>query len=246
MTLNLSKIISHAILALGFAAVLLPAALAQANIRSVTFYTVKPDRVRDFQSHIKEYNAVLAKGGSERYNSVWLSLTGPRTWALARYFKTWAESDAGADPKMKESASELAQINLRIVDCIESSRRVVEEIDPELSVPDTNTVPKMIRVLVTEVRPDKVNEYLALAKSDILPAIKKSGAKDFNFAHGRFGEPGSTLTSVLGFDRWAELDERLGAQKGLDKQGYAAMIAKIMPLVVSSQFDIASSTTSVI
>ena len=96
----------------------------------------------------------------------------------------------------------------------------------------------MIRVLVTQVRADKVNDYLALVKSDILPAVKKSGAKDYSTAQGRFGEPNAVVTSVLGFNNWAELDEGIGAQKALGKEGYAGLLTKVRLLVVSSQYDI--------
>ena len=238
MTLNLKTIVRRCTVAVAFAASLVTCASAQANIRSVTFYTVKPDRNSDFQSHIKEYNALMAKGGSERYSSVWLSLTGPRTWALARYYKTWAELDAGADPKMKVLAAELTQINIRITDCIESSHRVIEEVNPDLSLPESGSIPKMIRVLVTQVRADKVPDYLALVKSDILPAVKKSGAKDYTIAQGRFGESGSTITSVLGFNAWAEFDQGLGVEKGIGKEGLAALLAKLRPLIATSQYDI--------
>jgi hypothetical protein len=115
-------------------------------------------------AEIKQYNALLAKGGSTHYGSVWLSLTGPRTYALATYYKTWADFDAGADPKMKDLATDLARISMRINDCTESSRRVIEEVKPDLSLPDSGKMPTLIRVLVTQIRPDKVNNYLALVK----------------------------------------------------------------------------------
>ena len=164
MRLNLRKVVCHCILAVGVAAALVTSASAQGNIRSVTFYTVKPDRVGDFMAEIKQYNALLAKGGSTHYGSVWLSLTGPRTYALATYYKTWADFDAGADPKMKDLATDLARISMRINDCTESSRRVIEEVKPDLSLPDSGKMPTLIRVLVTQIRPDKVNNYLALVK----------------------------------------------------------------------------------
>ena len=239
MRLNLRKAVCHSILAVGVAAALVTSAAAQdANIRSVTFYTVKPDRIGDFQAEIKQYNALLAKGGSTHYGSVWLSLTGPRTYALAVNHKTWAELDAGADPKMKEQEVDLARINMRIGDCAESWHRVIEEVNPDLSLPDSGKMPTMIRVLVTQVRPDKVNDYLALVKSDILPAVKKSGAKDYSIARGQFGEPSTTVISVLGLNNWADLDGGLGVEKALGKEGFQSFLLKMAPLIVSSQFDI--------
>src|SRR6476661_9496667 len=113
------KALCCSILAAGLAAALGTTASAQGNIRSVTFYTVKPERIGDFLAEIKQYNALLAKGGSTRTYTMWLSLTGPRTYAQAVYYKTWADLDAGADPKMKEQATDLARIGMRITDCTE-------------------------------------------------------------------------------------------------------------------------------
>ncbi len=67
-----------------------PASAQDANIRSVTFYTVKPDRIGDFQAEVKEYNAILAKAGSDRYSTIWVALTGPYSKQASDYTK-WAD-----------------------------------------------------------------------------------------------------------------------------------------------------------
>jgi len=133
---------------------------------------------------------------------------------------------------------DLAQINMRIVDCTESWHRIIEEVNPDLSLPDSGTIPTMIRVLVSQIRPDKVNDYLALVKSDILPAIKKTGQKDYSIAQGRYGEPSATITSVAGLRNWADLDGGFGVEKALGKEGYQTFLLKLTPLVTSTQFDI--------
>ena len=109
------------------AAVLIAPARAQ-NIRSVRFYTVKPDRVADYLAASKEYVAVLTKGGSDRSFSMWHSLSGANQYALIFPANTkWANLDAGPDPKMKgQAAAELQSVDTRIIQCVESSRRVIE------------------------------------------------------------------------------------------------------------------------
>jgi hypothetical protein len=235
----LGRVVCQCIFAMAVVAALASSASAQGgSIRSVTLYTVKPDRVGDFQAEIKEYNAVLAKGGSTRYDSVWLSLTGPREYALVSYRDKWADLDAGADPKMKDQAADLARIGLRIIACTESSRRIIDEIRPELSLPDSGEVPKMIRVLVTDVRPDKIGDYLDLMKNEILPAVKKGGVKDYTFASRRFGAPNTQFISVAGMSSWADFDGEFGAEKGLGKEGYKALVTKVRMLIASSQYDV--------
>ncbi len=214
-----------------------PVSAQDGNIRSITFYTVKPDRIGDFQAEIKEYNAVMAKGGSARYSSMWSSLTGTREFARVSYLSKWADLDTGADPKMKDQAADLARISVRIIDCTESWRRTIEEMIPDLSLPPSGDMPKMVRVLVTEVRPDKYKEYLDLVKNEILPAAQKGGLKDYTIAEARYGGPNTQITSVAGMNNWADLDGGFGVEKGLGKEGYQALLVKVRQLIVQAEVD---------
>jgi len=232
MTSHLRKFVCSSILALAVTAGLAASASAQqGNIQSVTFYTVKPDRVGDFQAEIKEFNAIYAKGGSTNYSSMWVSLTGPREYVRAQYYNKWADLDAGTDPKLKDQAADLARISLRIIDCTESWRRIIAEVQPDLSVLTLTEMPKMIRVLTTDVRPDKYNDYLALVKSDILPAAQKGGLKWYEFSEMRYGAPNTEVTSIVTMDSWGDLDGGVGIQKALGKDGYQALAEKVRPLI---------------
>ncbi len=216
-----------------------PASAQEPNIRSITFYTVKPDRIADFQAEIKEYNATLAKAGSDRYSTIWVSLTGPYEYARVQMYSKWADLDATVDkdPKLKDQAVDLARLATHIIECTSSWRREIDVVNPDLSLPDSGgDEPKMIRVLVTQVRPEKYRDYLEFQKNVILPAIKKSGTKDYNFADVHFGEPGPTFVSVVGFNNWADLDDGVGAEKGVTKDEYKAIVDQAHALIVSSDF----------
>jgi hypothetical protein len=226
-------------IALAAAALVTPAAAQDGNIRSVTFYTVKSDRVSDFQAEIKAYNALLAKGSSTHYGSVWMSVTGPHEYAHVIMYKNWADLDydMAADTQLKGQAMDLERIAMRINDCAVSSRRVIEEILPEYNI-SSDDVPKMIRVLQTQVRPEKYHDYLELLKHDIFPAVKKAGTKDYNVAVERFGESNMQITSVAGFNSWADLDAGVGAQKALSKDDYQALLDKVRASATGSEYDI--------
>lgn len=223
---------------LAVAALATPASAQDANIRSVTFYTVKPDRIADFQAEIKEYNAILAKAGSDRYSTVWVGITGPHEYARVQLYTKWADLDAAIDkdPKLKDQAADLDLLATHIIECTSSWRREIQVVNPDLSLPDSGNEPKMIRVLVTQVRPEKFRDYLEFQKNVILPAIKKSGAKDYNFADVHFGDPGPTFVSVVGFNNWADLDDGVGAEKGVTKDEYQAIVDQAHSLIVSSNF----------
>src|SRR3979411_2303105 len=83
----------------------MPMPAQQPNLRSITRYRVKPDRVGDFAAAIKEFNAVLKKGGSDKPYTIWISQSGPREYLQIRYYTKWAELDFTRDPKMKEQAA---------------------------------------------------------------------------------------------------------------------------------------------
>ena len=231
----LRRVVCQSIFAMAVVAALASTAFAQdANIRSVTLYTIKPDRVGDFQAAVKEYDAILAKSGSERYASTWVSLTGPHEYARVAYHTKWAELDATTDPKTKDQAGDLARISARIADCEESSRRIIDEVIPELSLPPSGEIPKMIRVLVSDIRPDKIGDYRDLVKNEILPGVKKGGVKDYTFAARRFGAPNTQFISVAGMDSWADFDGEFGAEKGLGKEGYQALLLRASTTCIAS------------
>lgn len=236
MQLNPKTIVSRSLLAAALVTSLITFASAQTgNIRSITFVTVKPDRIGDFQAELKEVHALMKKDSSARYSSVWMSLTGPREYAIVSYYDKWAELDAGADPKTKDDAADLARLQTRMIDCAASWRRTIEEIQPDLSLPMSMDMPKMVRVLTTLVRPEKYKEYLDLVKSDVVPAAKKAGLKTYIFAEARYGAPNTQVTSVIAMDKWADQDEPLGIEKALGKDGYQALLGKVRPLIVQAE-----------
>ena len=75
-------------------------------------------------------------------------------------------------------------------------------------------------------------------KHDIFPAVQKAGTKDYSVAVERFGESNMQITSVTGFNSWADLDAGIGAQKGLSKAEYQALLDKVRTLATGSEYDI--------
>jgi hypothetical protein len=234
MGINLRSVVCRVVLVAAVGAGLVTIASAQ-NIRSITFVSVKPDRIGDFQAELKELHALMKKDNSTRYSSVWMSLTGPREYAIVSYHSKWSELDAGADPNTKDDAGDLARLQTRMVDCAASWRRTIEEIQPDLSLPTSTEMPKMVRVLTTVVRPEKYKEYLDLVKSDVLPAAQKGGLKTYIFAEARYGAPNTQVSSVIAMDKWADLDEPMGIEKALGKEGYQALLVKVRPLIVQAE-----------
>lgn len=212
----------------------------QPSIRSVTFATIKADRVADYLAAVKEIAVLMQKGGSERPYSTWVSLSGPREYAVVRYTSKWAEYDTVLEAKLQPMAGQLTALLSRINSTIESSRRVIYALESELSLPLPNSDPQpMARVLRTWIRPDQVNAYRALIKSDVLPAMKKSGSQLFSVARVRFGGSTYEYNSVTGLDKWAELDGEVPLVTAMGGQAaYDKFLAKMRPMITRSEYEL--------
>ena len=213
----------------------------QPKVRSVIFSTIKPDRIGDYLSATRDFTEAVKKAGSERSYSTWLSLSGPREYALVRYHTKWSEFDSlpAAEPALKGIAGQLSALNARINATIESSRRVMYVLEHDLSLPLSDAPPQPIaQVLRTWVRPDQLEAYRALVKSDLLPAAKKSGVKAYSVAHVRAGGANQEFNTVSFLDNWAALDGESPIVTGLGGQAaYDKFLAKLRPLVTRTEYE---------
>ncbi len=213
------------------------------KIRSIIHYTVKPDRTGDFEGALKEYNGVLRKAGWQKNATWWLSLSGKREYILVRYHEKYAEFDTSQDPALKEVRPELTRISARMMNCVESMERVIDEVQPELSLPRSKEIPPMISLLRVRVRPERVNDYIAAIKSDFMPAMKKSDIKAFVTARVRYGASRMEFRSSLGLKDWADLDSPSDVVKAMGAEAYQRYLAKINPMLTSVELNLARFST---
>ena len=211
----------------------------QPAIRVATHYTIKADRVGEFLSATKDYAEALRKGGSERPFGLWASLSGPTEYVVVAHRTKWAELDVIREPKLKDMEPQLTALRSRINSTIESSQRVIEALEADLSLPMPSGDPQpLARVMRTWVKPEHVNAYMALVKSDVLPAAKKSGQKLFSVGRVRFGGSTYQFSTVTAFANWAEMDSppALTAAMG-GEAAYQKFLAKLRPLVTRNEYE---------
>jgi len=181
----------------------------------------------------KQFAAELKKAAGPRAWYVFALMSGPRAYIVVRYYQKWADLDQPLTP-----TPQITGLLARINSCVESSERRIDVIDPSLSIRETAAIPELIQVVRVSVRPDKVNEYLALAKSVSLPAFKKAGVKRRIFARVRLGGPSTDFVTSTGLEKWADLDGPNPFQKASGEKGYQDYLSKLTPLIYRSQFDL--------
>ena len=208
------------------------------TIESISFHRVKQDRIGDFLTANKEYTDIVRKLGTDRYFSMWESLSGDREFVRITYQDKYADFDRGADPKTKDQAGVLRELVARMSQCQGDTHRIIAEIQPALSLPQSMELPKMIRVSRSDVKGDKVEEYVALMKNETLPAIKKSGVKAYKVLRIRYGGSLAEFAAVTGFDSWGDLDGGSAVQKGMAPAAYERLLTRLGELTVHRETNI--------
>jgi len=141
---------------------------AAANIRSITRFAVKPERAGDFRSLVKEINGVFAKAGHKTGTTWWLSESGRGELVVVAYHTTWAEMNE-PPAAIREARADLAPLRARLGQCYDRMERIVDVILPEYSIRSSEG-PARVSVLRLLIKPESVDPFLQLVKSDLFPA----------------------------------------------------------------------------
>jgi len=209
---------------------------AQGNIRSILFIKVKLGHEDSWKAAVKDYVATMKSAGSEQSFTMWESQSGPNLHAVVWYSTKWKE--VGEDnPKLKSHEMEMAALFRRLDADTDSLETWIDEMQPDLMIASKD-MPPFVRTGRTRVESGKMADVLAILRSDVVPAVKKSGATSFGMAVGRFGTLSNEIHSYLGISGWGDLDGPIGAEKGMTPAEWKAFQAKIGPLIEGTQWDV--------
>lgn len=219
-------------------ALCMPAWAQRQPIRRALMTTVKADRTADFEAAVKQYNEVLSKKiEGARSRSMFQALTGAHQYMLVRDYDKWADLDAGPVSKAIAANPELSMINLRMNSCVESETMVIQDLLPELSMPRPDGPPQIIRWARSRVRPDKISEFEAILKGEMLPAYQKAGSKSFTVRKVRFGAPTNEYYISTRLNEWADVDANL-LSKSMGQEGYGRMVAKLSAITLQREVNL--------
>jgi hypothetical protein len=209
--------------------------LAQRNLRTILFVKVKLDQEDNWKASVKDYSALMKKAGSEQPITIWESQTGPHMWAVVWYSSTFKEIGQ-EDPKLKDSAADLATLFARLNIETDSLEYWIDEMQPDFAI-ESKEIPPYVRTGRSRVVPGKMEDVKTVFRDQIVPAVKKSGAPAYGVAIARFGTPTNEIHSYIGVSGWADLDSPIGAEKGMSPSEWKAFQAKISTLIESTQWD---------
>lgn len=189
----------------------------------VTWVTVKPGMVAEFEDYVKKIIAGATKINDSRAISAYsVAMGGPqRTYAFATTFKKWAELDDDLTiPQILNKAYgdvEGAKIYKVGSTAVESSETRVSRTIPELSrpAPSGSAATAYVFVVRTEVEPSMARTYRKYLDK-LKAAEDKHDPSPVSRRVSVFGDA-QVWSSIRGFNKWAERDALMAPGEAMTK-----------------------------
>jgi quinol monooxygenase YgiN len=214
-----------------------PALAQQPERIVVTETSVKPDHWHDYIDLQKSILPAVQKSGVA-FSSAWepAVLGDLRTFVRATPLTSFAMFDS-QPPLQKAMGDEAFERYLsRVRTYLHHTKRSVVELRPELSIVSGRSTPPVLAVVVaTKVVPGKAAAYEALVKSDVLPAMKKAGVRDFWLHRTLLGSDPNSYTGLLLVDKFADLDQGPPMLRAMGPEGFAKFQEKLAGIVASQE-----------
>lgn len=204
----------------------------------ITFISVKPDMVPDFENMLKtEYNPAITKGGA-KWNDVWQTAAFGTAFdfVLVTPIDNFAQYDSPS-PLMKGLGEEGSKAFFaKASKMINGLRSYAYETRPDLSYePKMTGPPKMAVVTMVSVAPGRTAEYENFIKNDLLPVIKQSGIAGYWVSKLQFGGDANQYLTVALHENFAELEKGPPSVRVLGLDGSTKLFQKLPAGVVVHQ-----------
>jgi hypothetical protein len=178
---------------------------------SILITQVKPDMIDVFQSIIIKEGIPAEKKAGTAWRATYRPVLGePNTFITVRPSPNYAQYDSPSYLERTLGAEGARRYLAKVGQAVVSQRRVIQTLVPNLSIESGMTAHANLLV-VTEVTfvPGKAAEHAQLLTSQILPAYRKVGVKDYWVHNTNYGAP-QHRTIVRPIANFAELDATQG------------------------------------
>jgi hypothetical protein len=204
----------------------------------ITFISVKPEMVSDFENMFKtDINPALAKAGVKS-SDVWRTAVfgGEFDFVIVSPMDNFAQYD-GESPLMRGMDREaLAAWYARATKMVNGVRTAAYEYRPELSH-QTNLAapPKMAVVTFLTVAPGRNTEFENFVKNDWLPALRQTDVKNYWVHQTMYGGDINEYLIVTPQENFAELDKGHPIARVIGREAFLKMIQRLPTGVVVRQ-----------
>ncbi len=191
-----------------------PAAPAPAR-SSVTISHVKPEMIDAYQALIKAEAIPAEKKAGVAWRHTYTStpIGEQGVFVVVRPITNLAQYDEPEPLDRALGREGAAKLRVKTRSMIVSQRTLIQTLQPDLSIDSHATEPaKLVLVQDVYLHPDKGAAYNSLMTSQVLPALKKVGVKDYYVFTTNFGGPFQMRTIVEPIPNFAALEQIPGGR----------------------------------
>ena len=200
----------------------------------VTQSVVKPDRVGEYLEIQKQYAAIYKKAGIP-FRFVFRTAAGNvnEFWSIAP-IENYAAIDNQTPLSKGAPEGDLARLTARLQQCVETTRVTYDRPLTDLYIGAMGAPPPVLRVVHTRVKPGMSDQYIALLKSELVPALKKAGVALFRAREVEYGGPRTDFYTASGLTKFADLDGENLLVKAMGADWFKSFLEKAAALTATS------------
>ena len=207
-----------------------PQAAPTPEFLAVTFVSVKPEMVTEFQNFMKNTTNPALKKGGLAWREVWQT-TGAAgdafEYVLVSPVAKLAEFDGQSALEKGLGAQGLPAWQAKAGSLVNSVRRFIIRTRPDLSFAAQRTgAPKLAVVTMVHVAPNRNNEYENFLKTDFVPVMKQAGVT-YLVSQTIFGGNGNEYITLTMRDSFADLDKGPVLVQALGPEGAQKLMQKM-------------------
>jgi len=202
----------------------------------LAYAKVNPDMMGEFGDVQKIVNDALKKSGLP-----WRQVWGPSVfgeaglWVAVTPVRNYAQFDEENPMRKALGDRDFERYLNRARHVFGDVRYSLVVTVPELTIASDRTgPPTFARIMQVRVLPGKSAAFEAMIKTQLLPALKQAGVKDYWVNRTVLG-PGGEYTVVHVFDKWAELDTLPTTPKLLGEEGFKTFMQGVAETVQSTE-----------
>lgn len=199
---------------------------------SVYVLHVKPDRVGEFEALAKQMTAAEKKAGQPT-TQIWSVEAGQGgVYHVVSPMGSLAMLDKAKPPL---APAEMAVWEQRVTNTIDASRHFYARMISQPAQNDNATPAGLTTLRTVRVASGKQAEFIAWAKNDLAPAMKKAKLGANTISQGALGDSPKNFYFAGGVANWAEFEKPDPFVAALGEKGAQALFDKIDGIVEDNE-----------
>jgi hypothetical protein len=201
---------------------------------NVVHYRVKVDHIQEFEEVEKQIAGSYKKAApTDQFRVVYRGTIGnAMDFEVLTPMSKFADRDAENPYNKMATEQERLTRGARLGQYLENVQTTIDKTLPDLSIntPGAAFPPAYAHLIRIRVKGGSADEFSAIVKNEMIPAIKKAGVKTLTAHRTLLGGVGDFYFAE-GFEKWAEMDMPDNVPKIMGQEAYRKMMDKLNPMV---------------